>query len=194
VQKQAIWWLLNYKDTRWAGLGVDAELKTRGLYDPATVVINESVVPPAPPTKLPPVAEIAALKGDVSRGAALVAACYLCHHIGGQGAEYGPDLTAFAKMQPPEVVIESIVNPSAEISHGFEGTQVTLKDGKIIHGLMLSSGDPLVMASMGGVTQLIPADLVKRRDRMQRSLMLGADQLGLGAQQVADIVAYLRGL
>ncbi len=194
VPQQAFWWLLNYKDTRWAGLGVDAELKTRGLYDPATVVLTESVVPPAPPSKLPSVAEIAALKGDATRGAALVTACYLCHHIGGQGAEYGPNLTAFAKMQPAEVVIEAIANPSADISHGFEGTQVTLKDGKIIHGLMLSSGDPLVMQSMGGVTQLIPADRVKKRDRMNRSLMLGADQLGLGPQQIADIVAYLRGL
>ena len=194
VQQQAFWWLLNYKDTRWAGFGVDAELKTRGLYDPATVVLNESVVPPAPPTKLPPVAEIAALKGDAARGAALVTACYLCHHIGGQGAEYGPNLTAFAKMQPPEVVIEAIVNPSADISHGFEGTQVTLKDGKVIHGLMLSSGDPVVIQSMGGVTQLIPTDRVKSRTRLNRSLMLGADQLGLNAQGVADIVAYLRGL
>ena len=194
VQKQALWWLLNYKATRWAGFGVDAELKSRGLYDPATVVINESVVPPAPPSKLPPVAEIAALKGDATRGAALVTACYLCHHIGGQGAEYGPNLSAFAKMQPAEVVIGAIVNPSAEISHGFEGTQVTLVDGRSIHGLLLSSGDPLAIQSMGGVTQLIPADRVAKRGRMNRSLMLGAEQLGLGPQQVADIVAYLRSL
>jgi putative heme-binding domain-containing protein len=194
VQQQAFWWLLNYKEARWAGLGVDAELKARGLYDPAKVVLTESVVPQAPPTKLPPVAEIAALKGDAGRGAALVAACYLCHNISGQGVEYGPNLTSFAKMQTAEVVIGAIVNPSADISHGFDGTQVTLKDGRIIHGLMLSSSDPLVMQSMGGVTQLIPADQVKRRDRMNRSLMLGAEQLGLGPQQVADIVAYLRSL
>jgi len=192
VQKQAFWWLLNYKETRWVNLGVEAELKTRGLYDPANVVLTESVVPPAPPSQLPPAAEIAALKGDATRGAALVTACYLCHHIGGQGVEYGPNLTAFAKMQPPEVVIGAIINPSAEISHGFEGTQVTLNDGKVINGLMLSGGDPLVIQSMGGVTQLIPADRVLRRNPMNRSLMLSAEQLGLGAQQVADIVAYLR--
>ncbi len=194
VQKQAFWWLLNYKDTRWAGQGVEAELKARGLYDPATVVITESVVPVPPPSKLPPVAEIAALKGDATRGAALVTACYLCHRIGAQGTEYGPNLTAFAKMQPAEVVIGAIANPSADISHGFEGTQVTLKDGKVIHGLMLSSGDPLVIQSMGGVTQLIPADLVAKRERLNRSLMLGAGQLGLDAQAVADLTAYLRSL
>jgi putative heme-binding domain-containing protein len=108
--------------------------------------------------------------------------------------EYGPNLTAFAKMQTAEVLIGAIVNPSSDISHGFEGTEVTLKDGKVIDGLMLSSSDPLAIQSMGGVTQLIPADRVAKQVRMNRSLMLGAEQLGMDAQAVADLVAYLRGL
>lgn len=195
VQQQAFWWLLNYKDSRWANLGVDEELKARGLYDADKVVINESVVPEPPAeSKLPPPAEIAALEGDAKRGAALVTACYLCHRIGTQGTDYGPDLTAFAKMQAAEAVIGAIVKPSADIAHGYEGTTVKLKDGKTVQGRLVSSGDPLVVQSMGGVTQLIPAKLVDKRTNLNRSLMLGADQLGLDAQAVADIVAYLRSL
>lgn len=194
VQRQAFWWLLNYKGSRWEGLGLDAELKSRGLYDPEKVVLTESTVPVPPASALPSVAEIAGLRGDPGRGAALVTACYLCHHIGDNGIEYGPTLTAFAKMQPPEVVIAAMVDPSADISHGYEGTEITLKDGKVIQGLLQSSGDPLVVQSMGGVTQLIPADQVKATKRLNRSLMLSAEQLGLDAQGVADVVAYLRGL
>jgi len=194
VQKQALWWLLNYKDTRWAGLGLDAELKTRGLYDPATVVINESLVPVPEPGQLPPVAEIAALRGNAQRGAALVTSCYLCHRVGEQGVEYGPSLTSFAKMQTTEVVVGAIVNPSGDIAHGYEGTTVTLKDGKVVQGMVVSDSDPLVVMSMGGLTQLIPADLVEKKQRMNRSLMLTAEQLGLDAQGVADIVAYLKAL
>ena len=194
VQKHAFWWVVNYSKTRWAGLGVEAELKARGLYDPAKIVITESIVPEPPATKLPSVAAMAALTGDPLRGAALVTACYLCHRIGDQGVEYGPTLTAFAKLQTTAVVINSIVNPSSDISHGFAGSVITLKDGKIIHGLVLSSGDPLVVQSLGGVTQLIPADLVKSNKGLGRSLMMGADQLGLDAQGVADIVAYLKKL
>lgn len=192
VQKQAFWWLLNYKNTRWTGQGIDAELKTRGLYDPAAIVINESIVPMPPPSKLPPVAEIAALKGDATHGASLVTACFLCHRIGDQGVDYAPNLTAFGKLQTTEVLITAIVDPSADIAHGYEGTEITLNDGKIIHGLLLSTGDPLVVQSMGGVIQLIPADRVKKRERLNRSLMMGADQLGLDAQAVADLVAYLK--
>ena len=57
---------------------------------------------------------------------------------------------------------------------------------------MLSGGNPLIVQSTGGVTQLIPAAQVKERKRLGRSLMLSAEQLGLSAQQVADIVAYLK--
>jgi putative membrane-bound dehydrogenase-like protein len=194
VQRQALWWLLNYKNTRWAGYGLDDELKARGLYDPATVVINESVVPAPDASKLPPVAEIAALQGDAQRGATRVASCFLCHRIGSQGVDYGPDLTAFAKMQTTEVVIGAIVNPSSDIAHGYDGTAVTLKDGKIVHGMLVSDSDPLVVMSMGGVTQLIPADRVEKKQRLNRSLMLNAEQLGMDAQAVADLVAYLKGL
>jgi putative heme-binding domain-containing protein len=57
---------------------------------------------------------------------------------------------------------------------------------------VLSGGNPLIVQSTGGVTQMIPASQVRERKRLGRSLMLNADQLGLNAQQVADIAAYLR--
>jgi hypothetical protein len=47
---------------------------------------------------------------------------------------------------------------------------------------------------MGGVTQLIPADQVAKRDRLNRSLMLSGEQLGLDAQGIADVAAYLKSL
>ena len=116
-----------------------------------------------------------------------------CHRIGDKGIDYGPALTGFAKGQTPEVVINAIVNPSAEIAHGFDGSQITLRDGGQVHGLVLSNGDPIVVISSGGLTQMIPASKTRGRPaNLGRSLMLSADQLGLSAQDVADIAAYLK--
>lgn len=194
VRNHAFWWVLNYRNSRWKEAGLDAVLKSRGLYDPAKQEITASVVP-SPLTEAPPkVPDVLALPGDAKRGESLVASCFLCHKVGANGVDYGPDLTAFAKLQAPSVVVQAIVNPSADIAHGYEGTEVTLKDGTIVHGMVLSTGDPLVVQSMGGVIQLIPVDRVKSRQRLDRSLMMSSGQLGLGPQQVADIVAYLRGL
>ena len=94
------------------------------------------------------------------------------------------------------MVINSIINPSAEISHGFDGVQLNLRDGGQLHGILLSSGDPLIVQSMGGLTQIIPAAKTRgnRPQPLGRSLMLSAEQLGLSAQDVADITAYLKTL
>lgn len=193
VKNHATWWLLNYKDLNWKGQGLDAALKSSGIYDPDTAAVAPIVVPEPTPTKLPSAAEIAKLKGDATKGATTAQACLLCHRIGDKGIDYGPALTGFAKGQTPEVVINAIVNPSAEIAHGFDGSQVNLRDGGQVHGLVLSGGDPLVVISSGGLTQMIPASKTRGRPQnLGRSLMLSADQLGLSAQDVADIAEYLK--
>lgn len=187
----ALWWLLNYKDSRWADAGVDAELKRLDLYDPDNLQVNEVIVPEAPPASMQ-VADILKLRGNAQRGATAASACLMCHRINGQGADYAPDLTGFGSRQTREVIINAIVNPSSDIAHGYEGWEVTLTDGRKIYGLVLSSANPMIVQSTGGAIQMIPAKLVKGRRWLGRSLMLSADQLGLTPQQVADIVAYLR--
>ena len=192
VKAQAFWWLMNYKDSRWKDHGINAALKESGLYDPATATVAASLVPEPAASTFPPVAQIAALKGNATRGGATAQACLLCHRIGDKGIDYAPALTGFASRQTAEVVINSIVNPSADIAHGYEGSKVTLKDGTVVDGLVLSTGDPLIVQSTGGLTQLIPASKVKSRASLGRSLMLSAEQLGLKPQDVADVVAYLK--
>jgi putative heme-binding domain-containing protein len=84
------------------------------------------------------------------------------------------------------------VRPRAANAPGDDGPDIKTKDGLTIPGLLLKEGDPLIVRSMGNVTQTIPADRVASRRRMTQSLMLSAAQLGLSAQDVADIVAFLR--
>jgi putative heme-binding domain-containing protein len=118
----------------------------------------------------------------------------MCHHIKDQGVDYGPDITAYAKMQPSEVVLRALMEPSADIAHGFEGSVIITKDGKQIHGMLLSSGDPLIIRSQGGLTQMVPASQIRSTKPLGRSLMLSAEQLGLGPQEIADVLAYLKSL
>ncbi len=115
----------------------------------------------------------------------------MCHAIGGIGAELGPALDGWGRGKSAEVIATAIVSPSAEIAHGYDGTELRTKDGLTIQGVLIKQGDPLMMRSMGGVTQIIPADRVGARRRMHESLMMSAAQLGLTAQDVADLVAFL---
>jgi len=193
VKETALWWILNYKESRWAGHGLNDELKRRGLYDPAavTLVSSEVAVPPTP-LALPGVNAVLALKGDAARGATMAQACLLCHRLGDSGVEYGPTLDGWAGRQTTEVAIRSILEPSADIAHGYGGTEILTSTGETIHGMILANTDPVIIRSTGGLTQLIPGDRIKSRKNLGRSLMLSAEQLGLSAQDVADVVAYLQ--
>lgn len=194
LKEQAFWWLLNYRNSRWAGMNVDAELKQRGLYDPGAITLSEMIVPPPVPGPTPTPAEIQTLTGDPQRGAAFARLCMLCHRIGTEGIDYGPDLTGFAHRQTTEVLIGAILNPSADIALGYDGTEIILNDGMVIHGRVLSTGDPVIVQSTGGFRQTIPADKIKSRRPLGRSLMLSAAQLNLSPQGLADVVAYLKSL
>jgi len=192
VKEHAYWWLLNYRESRWAGLKVSESLKQRGLYDPDSIILTEMIVPPPLTGPTPTPAEVKALIGNPERGAAYARLCMLCHRIGDEGIDYGPNLTGFANRQSAEVVLGAILDPSSDISLGYDGSEIILKDGLVIHGRVLSTGDPLIVLSSGGYRQTIPADKVKSRRPLGRSLMLSAAQMNLSPQNVADVVAYLK--
>jgi putative membrane-bound dehydrogenase-like protein len=192
VKAEALWWLLNRKDSSWKDFGVNAALKARGIYDPEAVELTGATIPAAEAPKFT-VADVLALKGDVTRGGEKFASvCSSCHRAGDVGTEYAPSLNGWAKRQTTEVFLNSVINPSADIAQGFNGTQIKLKSGDEIHGLVLSEGDPLIVQSAGGLTQTVPRNRIAERKGLGRSLMLSADQLGLTPQDLADLNAWLK--
>ena len=192
VRADAVRWLLLRATGMWAKHDIRKGLKERGVYDPEKVVVNEMKMPPLPKEKKFSVADVMKLKGDAAKGKASVMRCVMCHQINGVGPAYGPDLKAWAARQGVESTIRAIVDPSADIAHGFSATTVELKDGKRVDGVLVANSDPLIVRSTGGVTQLIPKNRVAKTRRLRQSLMLSAEQLGMSAQDVADVVEWLK--
>ncbi|MCC5022226.1 MAG: hypothetical protein J6386_05235 [Candidatus Synoicihabitans palmerolidicus] len=192
LQETALWWILNHMHLRWADTDLAAKVKAAGIYDPDKVTVVSSIVPPPDPAQALSLPEVLAHSDDATRGSDKIAACRLCHVAGDSGTDYAPNLNGWVSRQGVEQAIYAIIDPNRDIAHGYDGRDVELHDGTHIHGLMLAQGDPTVVKSMGGLTQMIPADRVKGVHWYGRSLMLSADQLGLSAQDVADIVSYLK--
>jgi putative heme-binding domain-containing protein len=116
----------------------------------------------------------------------------MCHVVAGGGADFGPSLEGWGRGKSAEVVARAIVQPGAEIATGYDGLEIRTKDNITIQGVLLKDGNPMMMRSMDGVTQLIATDRVAARRRLAGSLMMSASDLNLAAQDVADIVAFLR--
>ena len=95
--------------------------------------------------------------------------------------------------------MRAIADPSAEIALGYKGTEVLLVDGGTIHGIAFNNSDPhianslpLVIQSAGGITQLVPKERIQKKREFERSLMYEPATLGLTAQDIADLAAWLK--
>ncbi|MFN0126380.1 MAG: PVC-type heme-binding CxxCH protein [Verrucomicrobiales bacterium] len=191
VHATAVWWLINKKDAAWKAHGVAAALKSQGLYDPETLALTAVTQPDPPPAGFA-VEDVLKLTGDTVRGATTSQRCLMCHRIGEAGVDFGPDMTGWGKTQPAEVIARALIDPGADIAHGFHGTRLDTRDGVVIEGLLINDADPVIIQSMGGLTQTVPRDRIKSKAPLPRSLMLSAAALGLTAQDVADLVSFLR--
>lgn len=61
-------------------------------------------------------------------------ACLQCHKVGKDGGIQGPPLTKLGERMEPGKIVESLVDPGAEIAEGYGSSVVTLKDGNVLMG------------------------------------------------------------
>ncbi len=189
VTTRARWFIENRDLSYWRPYKLMSKL---GLE---SVKLVDSVVPVFPKAEHEvTVEETLSFTPDARRGSRALAQCYMCHKFGAQGIEFGPDLTAFAKANPADVVIKAIVDPSSEISHGFEGVRIKTKGRKTIEGFIVSAGDPLVVKGFGGADIAIDQDQIVSNEHLEYSFMPSAASLDLSAESVANMVAYLKSL
>ena len=191
TKKIARFWLYNRGDHMWK----DYKSIMKGLNK------KENEVKPTQSYKVPidgpeitklTVKEVLALKGDAARGKIMIARCYMCHQIDGVGVDFGPALDGWGQGRSLEAITTAIINPNEGLAHGFEATEVVTKEGHVIQGFVLASGGKITLKLMGGVELTVNRSKLKSNKTMRRSLMLSAGQLGLKAQETADIVSYLK--
>ncbi|WP_395748593.1 PVC-type heme-binding CxxCH protein [Prosthecobacter sp.] len=191
IHADVLWWLIKRSTDEWASFGIAENLKKEGIFDPENAKLITIVTPAAIPSAVK-VEEVVKLQGNAKNGAQLVTRCVMCHQINGQGVEFGPNLEGWGRSQPSEIIAQALIEPSKDIAHGYEGMEIVTKDGVTIHGMVLTEGDIMIVRSMGGQNQYVAKSRIKSRRKLDHSMMLSATQLGLNAQEVADIVAYLR--
>lgn len=185
-------WTIRQSFTDWGKYNVKEKLKAAGIFDAEAVSLVPINTPEPTAKSTLKVADIAKLSGDPHKGKTTIMRCSMCHEVNGIGVNFGPRLEGWAAKQSKNAVIHAIVNPSQGIAHGFGGTEYVLKDGSVLHGITEAHGDPAIVLSQGGLSQMVPRSKVKTSKPMKRSLMLSAEQLGLTAQDVSDIVAFMK--
>ena len=143
---------------------------------------------------------IAALDdGDSERGRLLFTnektKCVTCHRIGDVGGKIGPDLTTIGANRSARDLLESIVFPSASIVRDYDSYRIATNDGRVFAGLIVRETDAeIVIQQQAGDPVTIARDDIEVLSPSDVSIMPKGLEENLSAQQLADLVAYLRSL
>ena len=148
----------------------------------------------ARPEALAEATKALALKPNPSDGCVVFnAVCATCHRLDREGHAVGPDLFDIRR-QTKENILFHIVNPDAEVAPAFTAYLAEAKDGRVLSGILVGDtpGSVTLRGPLGVEATLLRADLAKL-ESLPNSLMPTGLEAGLSRQQLADLLAYLKG-
>lgn len=131
--------------------------------------------------------------GDVAKGEVVfggLGGCAQCHQINGSGGVQGPDLTTIAERLKADKMLESLVNPNAEIAEGFGMTSATLADGTVLLGRLAKETEKEVfIIDLEGKQTRVPRTEIATLTPPVSAMPPMALTMQLG--DLRDLVAYL---
>ncbi len=154
---------------------------------------------PSPPAKnneaLPPITELVKMKGDIARGQTAFtksAECAKCHIVNNEGKEVGPNLSEIGAKLSRQALLESILYPSAGVSHNYETYVIALDSGNVVTGIMVSqTDDSITLKSADAIVRTIAKSEIDAMKKQEVSLMPADLQKTMTVQDLVDVVEYL---
>lgn len=189
--------------------GVEAGKLDPALISAAAAELNRSLqrdireraaeLFPLPATKsaeqLPSIRELSRTRGDSENGQKIFAnagTCAKCHIVGQEGKEVGPNLTEIGSKLSREAMFESMLYPSAGISHNYEAYNLVTTDGNAIVGLVTSQTDEqVVITSDDGIARTFKRGDIEMLKQQEVSLMPADLQKLMTKQELIDVVEYM---
>jgi putative heme-binding domain-containing protein len=120
-------------------------------------------------------------------------ACATCHRLEREGFAVGPDLFEI-RNQPKENILFHIVVPDAEISPPFSGYLAETKDGRTLSGVLAAETATSVLLRMaGGAEETLLRSNLTKLEALPNSLMPPGLEAAMSKQDLADLLAFLKG-
>ena len=133
--------------------------------------------------------------GSSDRGRAVFRrVCINCHKVGSNGADLGPDMTQVGKRLAGVKLVESIIDPNADVDAKYLSTLVVTDEGKSISGLLVSETPEQVVIFDGKEEKVIPLASIDERVKLKQSSMPEGLAATLSPNEFLDVIAYLKSL
>jgi putative heme-binding domain-containing protein len=144
---------------------------------------------------LPPLSDLLKRTGNVENGRIVFhssGTCTKCHVVNGLGRELGPDLSEIGNKLSKPALYESILYPSAGLSHNYESWTVVTKDGEVLSGLLVSeTPEEIQLKDENAIVHAIKSGEIEIRQKQDVSLMPADLQKVMTARDLVDVVEYM---
>jgi len=132
-------------------------------------------------------------QADPHAGRAVFASiCATCHTLYGEGGKIGPDLTG-ANRDNLDYLLENIADPSAVVAPDFRMSLITLKDGRVLAGMVAAKSDhTLTLRTMTDV-QTVERGEIAKIEESALSMMPEGLLAAFTPEQTRNLFAYLMG-
>jgi len=122
-------------------------------------------------------------------------ACIVCHVVGDQGRNIGPNLSTIGSIRTERDLLESIIFPSYTLARDHETHVFELADGRSVMGLVKShTAEGLLVVDMADNSHAVSHDQIVSDTTLLDSLMpTGLDET-LTERELIDLVAWLKSL
>lgn len=130
-------------------------------------------------------------QADPAKGKTTFAAlCGACHKLYGEGGAIGPELTGNDRHNL-DYLLGNIVNPNEVVPADYLLTVFTLKDGRVVSGVVPEQNEKTFTVQTPVERLTIPADTITKRESMPVSLMPEGLLKTMDEATVKDLIAYL---
>jgi putative heme-binding domain-containing protein len=118
------------------------------------------------------------------------AMCSKCHSFGGRGGTIGPDLSNLVHRDYASVM-RDITHPSFAINPDYLSYTVALNDGKVLEGVVHTSGEMVTVGDVKGeTTKLTKSDIEEMRASSVSSMPEKLPEQ-LGPERMRDLLTFL---
>ncbi|HEY2572648.1 MAG TPA: c-type cytochrome, partial [Verrucomicrobiaceae bacterium] len=130
-------------------------------------------------------------RGNPGQGRVLFAGiCAACHKLYGEGNTIGPDLTGSGR-HDVNYLIENIADPSAVVAADFTMSVITLKDGRVLNGIISAKTERTITVKMVGLETTVDRGDIAKQEQLPVSMMPEGQLTALNDEQLSNLISYL---
>ena len=133
---------------------------------------------------------------EVGEASFRAANCIACHQFGGQGQNFGPDLSKLTNdKRTASHILRSILEPSKDIDEKYASNIFLMDTGKTVTGMIIEETDDVVKIVIDPLAKdqitTLNQDEIDARKRAKQSQMPAGMIDKLSREEIIDLIAYV---